>query len=328
MRILVTGGAGYVGSHVLLVLRQAGHDAVVVDDLSAGHAAAVLDAPLVVGDFADPGVLDRAAGGRAFDGVVHLAAHSLVGESVEKPAKYYANNVGRGVALLEEIRRRGWGGMVLSSTAAVYGEPRAVPIEEDHPTVPTNPYGETKRALESALASWRVAHGLPFVSLRYFNAAGAAPESGLGEDHGIGETHLIPNVLRAALDPERTVNVFGTDYPTGDGTAVRDYVHVLDLAAAHLAALERLVAGRSGVFNLGNGEGFSVREVIDVCARVSGRPLRTREAPRRPGDPAVLVASSARARAELGWQPRHAALETIVRSAWEWHRAHPDGYPD
>jgi UDP-glucose 4-epimerase len=328
MRVLVTGGAGYIGSHVLLRLLEAGHDAVAIDDLSAGHRSAVLKAPLVVADFADPIRLAELSEAGMFDAVIHLAAHSQVGESVSRPEKYYRTNLVGSLDLLAAARHLGWGGLVLSSTAAVYGDPESLPITESHPTRPTNPYGDTKLAFERALEAHRVAHGFPYVSLRYFNAAGADPQCRLGEDHGASESHLIPNALAAALHPERTVRIFGTDYPTSDGTAVRDYIHVSDLADAHVLALDRIARRESGIFNLGQDEGFSVREVIEVCRRVTGRPIRAAEDPRRTGDPAILVASSERARAELGWSPRRSSLEVIVRTAWEWFRSHPGGYGD
>jgi len=326
LRILVTGGAGYVGSHVVRRVKAAGHQPVVVDNLSAGHRAAVGDVPLVVADFADAETLARLGDDGPFDAVIHMAAHAKVGESVAHPERYYRNNVIRSLQLLEWVRQAGWGGVVFSSTAAVYGEPEDVPIREEHPTLPTNPYGETKLAFERALEAYRLAYGLPYVSLRYFNAAGADPEGDIGEDHGREESHLIPVVLTAAQGKGTAVKVFGTDYPTSDGTAVRDYVHVYDLAAAHVRALPLLAAGRSGIYNLGNGEGFSVREVITVCSRVVGRSISVEEIERRPGDPAVLVASSEKARSELGWSPRFPTLEAIVDTAWQWHRSHPGGY--
>ena len=271
MRVLVTGGAGYVGSHVVRRLQAAGHDLVVIDSLSAGHRAAVGDVPLVVADFADGETLARLGEeGGPFAAVIHLAAYAEVGESVAHPERYYRNNLVRSLELLEWVRQAGWGGIVFSSTAAVYGEPHEVPITEEHPKLPTNPYGDTKLAFEKALAAYHHAHGLPYVALRYFNAAGADPGGGIGEDHGAGESHLIPRLLMAALDGKAEVQLFGTDYPTSDGTAVRDYIHVTDLAEAHVRALALLGEGKADAFNLGNGEGFSVREVASVCATVSG----------------------------------------------------------
>ncbi|MFQ5670214.1 MAG: UDP-glucose 4-epimerase GalE [Acidobacteriota bacterium] len=326
MRILVTGGAGYVGSHVVRCLLSAGHTVVVVDNLSTGHREAVAGALLEVADFADRNTLARLGEAEPFGAVIHLAAHALVGESVAEPARYYRNNLIRSLEFLEWVRQAGWGGIVFSSSAAVYGEPETLPISEDHPVRPRNPYGETKLGFERALAAYQAAYGLPYVSLRYFNAAGADPGGELGEDRGRGETHLIPRLLEAALDPERTVEIYGTDYPTSDGTAVRDYVHVSDLAGAHVQALNRLAERASGIYNLGNGEGFSVREVVSICLEVSRRPIRTRECGRRPGDPAILVASSAKAREELSWAPRFSSLRGIVKSAWAWRESHPRGY--
>jgi UDP-glucose 4-epimerase len=327
MRVLVTGGAGYVGSHVVRRLQAAGHDLVVIDNLSAGHRAAVGEVPLVVADFADGETLARLGEeGGAFDAVIHLAAYAEVGESVAHPERYYRNNLVRSLELLEWVRQAGWGGIVFSSTAAVYGEPNEIPISEGHVTVPTNPYGESKLAFEKALSAYHHAHGLPYVALRYFNAAGADPLGGIGEDHGAGESHLIPRLLKAALDGQAEVQLFGTDYPTSDGTAVRDYIHVADLAEAHVQALALLAEGRAEAFNLGNGEGFSVREVASVCATVSGRPIKISEGPRRPGDPAVLVASADKAREHLGWTPGLPTLKQIVQTAWEWHRDNPQGY--
>ena len=325
--ILVTGGAGYIGSHIVRRLSDDGRAVVVLDDLSEGHRAAVGDAPLVVGDFADPGILDRIVETHAVDRIIHMAALCQVGESVEHPARYYDNNVRKSIVLLEGVRRNGIRGIVFSSTAAVYGEPDGVPIDEHHPKRPTNPYGETKWVIERALASYADAYGLRYVALRYFNAAGAHPSAELGEDHE-PEPHLIPIVLRAARDGGPPVKMFGTDWPTPDGTCVRDYVHVVDLADAHVRALDAMDRGEveADAFNLGNGEGFSVREVVDVVRRVTGRPVEAVEAPRRPGDPATLVASAARARERLGWSPKYPDLETIVETAWRWHRTRPQGW--
>ncbi len=258
---------------------------------------------------------------------MHFAASSLVGESVRDPAKYYRNNLERSLALIDTVRERQVRTFILSSTAAVYGEPVAIPMPEDHPARPTNPYGETKLALEKALHWYHAAHGLSFAALRYFNAAGATEDGRLGEDHD-PETHLVPNVLRAAADGS-PVTIFGTDYATHDGTAIRDYVHVEDLAEAHLKALDRLAArGGALTYNLGNGAGFSVRQVIEAAGRVTGRPISTRPGPRRPGDPESLVASSDRARSELKWTPRFASLESILETAWRFFGARPGGYAD
>jgi len=326
MRILVTGGAGYVGSHVVRRLQAAGHDLVVIDNLSTGHRQALADVRLVVADFAHSETLAQLGEEGPFAAVIHLAAHAEVGESVAHPERYYRNNVVRSLELLEWVRQAGWGGVVFSSSAAVYGEPNSIPITEEHATLPTNPYGETKLAFEHALAAYEKAHRLPYVALRYFNAAGADPLGDIGEDHGAGESHLIPLLLRAAMDDKAEVKIYGTDYPTSDGTAVRDYVHVCDLAEAHVQALALLERKESGAFNLGHGEGFSVREVAAVCAAVSGRMIEAREAPRRAGDPAVLVASSGKATETLGWKPRYPSLREIVGTAWEWHSSHPAGF--
>ncbi|MFQ5719898.1 MAG: UDP-glucose 4-epimerase GalE [Acidobacteriota bacterium] len=327
MRVLVAGGAGYVGSHVVRRLIAAGHAPVVVDNLSSGHRQAVGAVPLEVADFTDRATLSRLGDEGRFDAVIHLAAHALVGESVARPERYYRNNLIRSLELLEWIRQTGWGGMVFSSSAAVYGEPQDIPIREDHPTQPTNPYGDTKLAFERALEAYRIAHEIPYVSLRYFNAAGADPTGDIGEDHGSSESHLIPRILQVAGRDLPAVKMFGTDYPTSDGTALRDYVHVCDLADAHVRALAQLARGESGIYNLGNGEGFTVKEVIRVCSKVVGTPIEAVAAPRRMGDPAVLVASSTAARERLGWRPRFPEIDAIMATAWNWHRTHPDGFP-
>ena len=325
MRILVTGGAGYIGSHATRLFLREGHDVVVYDDLSYGHAAAVPDGRLVVGDLADAVLLERTVRDRGVDAVVHFAAFTYVGESVEDPAKYYRNNLANTLTLLEVMRRAGVGRIVFSSTAATYGTPLEVPIPETHPQSPINPYGRSKLAMEWALADYAAAYGLGFAALRYFNAAGASPDGDIGEDHD-PETHLIPIVLQAALGRRPHVSVFGTDYDTPDGTCIRDYVHVDDLASAHLLALERLTPGARLAYNLGTGRGYSVREVIRTCEAVSGRRVPVQEGPRRAGDPAVLVASSEKATRELGWNPRYGDLTQIVETAWRWHSARPDGY--
>jgi UDP-glucose 4-epimerase len=323
MKVLVTGGAGYIGSVVTERHLDAGHDAVVVDDLSTGHREAVAPrAELVIADLKDRGQLATALRGRRVDAVIHLAASSLVGESMEDPGKYFMNNLAAGVNLLEEALGAGATRFVLSSTAATYGEPDEVPVTEQCRTVPTNPYGESKLAFERILAWYSRLRGMRWISLRYFNAAGASAERGEDRDH---ETHLIPLVLSAASGGGE-IRVFGDDYPTPDGTCVRDYIHVLDLADAHVLALDAMERGVEGVFNLGSGSGFSVREVIAVAERVTGRPVRQVMAPRRPGDPATLIASAARAREVLGWRPIRDDLEAIVRSAWDWRRSHPHGY--
>jgi len=324
VRLLLTGGAGYIGAVVARRLREAGHSPIILDDLSAGHREAA-GPDLVVGDCGDRRLLAELVASRQIEAVIHLAASARVGESVEHPARYYRNNLERSLALLDVLREKGVGRFVLSSTAAVYGDPVAIPMDEDHPTRPTNPYGETKLALETALRWFHAAYGLAFVSLRYFNAAGATADGVLGEVHD-PETHLVPNVLGAAATGE-PVPVFGTDYATPDGSAVRDYVHVEDLADAHVRALEHLESkGGASVFNLGNGTGFSVLQVIEAARRVTGRPLPIRKAPRRAGDPETLIASSVRARRVLGWAPRYPGLESILETAWRFASAHPRGF--
>jgi UDP-glucose 4-epimerase len=269
--------------------------------------------------------LEAALAERAIEAVVHFAAFTYVGESVDEPERYYQNNLVSTLGLLGAMRRAGVARIVFSSTAATYGTPQRVPIAEDDPQQPINPYGRAKLAVEWALTDYAAAYGLAYASLRYFNAAGASPEGDLGEDHD-PETHLVPLVLQVALGQRPQIDIFGTDYPTPDGTCVRDYIHVVDLAEAHLLALERLESGRGQVYNLGNGHGYSVRQVIEACQQVSGRKIDQREAPRRAGDPPVLVASSERAMRELGWKPRFADLRSIVETAWRWHQAHPHGY--
>ncbi|TQF66269.1 UDP-glucose 4-epimerase GalE [Rhodococcus spelaei] len=316
MRLLVTGGAGYVGSVCATVLIERGHEVVVVDDLSTGNADAVpAGAEFVEGDVAElaGSVLGNGSSGPRFDGVLHFAAQSLVGESVVEPEKYWRGNVVTTLALLEAIRTSGTPRLVFSSTAATYGEPERTPITEDDPTRPTNPYGATKLAIDHAITSYANAYGLAATSLRYFNVAGAY--RGAGENRVV-ETHLIPLVLQVALGQREQISVFGTDWPTPDGTAVRDYIHVLDLAEAHLLALTQATAGVHSIYNLGSGAGFSVREVISACQRVTGLPISVQDAPRRAGDPAVLVASSEKAIAELGWRPQRTDLDVIVADAW------------
>jgi len=315
MRVLVTGGAGYIGSGVVEELLASGHRAVVYDNLYKGHRDAVHPAAeFVHADLLDAKALHAAISGA--DAVVHLAAHSLVGESVQEPAKYYRNNVVAGLALADAMREHGVRWLVFSSTAAVYGEPAKQPIEETDPTAPTNPYGETKLAFENALRWYSAAYGLRSISLRYFNAAGATARC---RERHEPETHLVPVVLQAAAGRIPEVTIFGADYPTPDGTCVRDYIHVSDLARAHLLALQALADGHAGgSYNLGcGGSGYSVMQVIEVARSVSGRDIRLRIGPRRPGDPAVLVASSQRIMRDLGWRPRLQDLREIVRSAWE-----------
>lgn len=324
MRILVTGGAGYIGSVTAHFLVQGGHEVRVLDDLSRGHRSAVPDgATLTVGDHGDPRVLAELLPGT--DCVMHFSAHSLVPESMEDPGKYFTNNVSKGVELLEAMVRHGVPRFVFSSTAATYGQPDESPITESAPHAPTNPYGHSKLMFERILEWYHELHGIRSARLRYFNAAGAIPEA--GEDH-TPETHVIPIALEVAQGKRDKMMVYGGDYPTPDGSCVRDYVHVADLAQAHIRALERVDDIGTDVFNLGNGSGFSVKELVAVVAEVTGRAIPAEVAPRRPGDPATLVASSAKAREVLGWSPEYPELSDIVRTAWEWTQAHPDGYPD
>jgi UDP-glucose 4-epimerase len=316
VKLLVTGGAGYVGSVCAKVLLEQQHQVVIVDDLSTGNADAVpAGAEFVDGDVV--AVARRLLPGGSFDGVLHFAAKSLVGESVEAPERYWHANVVKTLELLEAIRESGSERLVFSSTAATFGEPDDVPITEDAPTRPTNAYGATKLAIDHAITSYARAYGLAAVSLRYFNVAGAY--AGLGERHGV-ETHLIPLILQVATGQRAEILVFGNDWPTPDGTAIRDYIHVRDLADAHLLALQSAQASSHRIYNLGNGTGFSVREVIACCREVTGHPIAARDVGRRAGDPAVLIASSAKAIAELGWQPRRSDLREIVSDAWEFVR--------
>jgi UDP-glucose 4-epimerase len=327
MRILVTGGAGYIGSHAVRLFLSRGHDVRVYDNLSMGHRAAVPADRLIVADLAEIHRLDQALVEHRIEAIVHFAAFAFVGESVTNPAKYYQNNLINTLTLLDAMRRHGIQRFVFSSTCATYGVPQTVPITENEPQRPINPYGNGKLAVEFALADYAAAYGWGFAALRYFNAAGASPAGGIGEDHD-PETHLIPLVLQAATGQRPAIQVFGTDYPTPDGTCIRDYIHVDDLAEAHLLALEKLQAGVHLRLNLGTGRGYSVREVIRVVEEVTGRKVPVQEGPRRAGDPPVLVAAADRARAELNWQPRYAELRPIVETAWNWHRAHPKGYDD
>lgn len=322
MRILVTGGAGYIGSHTAMVLAAAGHEPVVFDDMSQGHDWAVKWGPLERGSLSDPARLAQVFAAHPIDAVVHFAASALVGESMTNPAKYFRNNTVATLNLLDAMRDAGVSTLVFSSTCATYGDPVRVPIDETHPQVPVNPYGESKLMIEKIMRWYGEAYGLRWMALRYFNAAGADPEGRIGEDHD-PESHLIPLVIGAAQGARPPVKIFGTDYPTADGTAIRDYIHVLDLADAHLRALDRLRSGAaSQAINLGTGRGHSVREVVDTIARVAGKPVPVVESPRRPGDPPELVAAPERARDVLGWTCRYAELETIVRHAWTWHEKH------
>lgn len=319
-KLLVVGGCGYIGSHMVKCLLGAGHQVVVLDDLSSGFADALLGGSLVVGDCADRALLDELFAAHAFDGVLHFASFIQVGESMAEPAKYYRNNVAKTLTLLEAMRAHGVKHLIFSSTAAVFGNPEYTPIDEQHVLAPINPYGWTKRMVEQMLADFEQAYGLRWAALRYFNAAGADPQGRIGERHD-PETHLIPLALQAVSGRGKALKIFGRDYATPDGTCIRDYVHVDDLASAHLLALEHLWrGGASGAFNLGNGQGFSVQEVLDAVAEATGREVPHEDAPRRAGDPARLVADSARARGVLGWQPRFAELRTIVEHAWAWEQ--------
>ena len=320
--VLICGGAGYIGSHMSHWLQDQGHQVTVLDNLSTGHRGAVHWGEFIHADLLDPGALDQALKGRRFDAVIHFCARSLVGESVRQPNAYYRNNVTGTINLLEAMQRHDVQRIVFSSTAAIFGNPVADLIDEEHPKAPINPYGASKLMAERILADAAAAYGLRSVSLRYFNAAGALPDQGIGEAH-LCETHLIPNVLKAALGDGPALRVFGDDYPTPDGTCVRDYVHVQDLAQAHALALGFMEANDGAhAFNLGNGRGFSVREVIATAAEVSGKPVPFEVAPRRDGDPATLVASSQRARDELGWVPEKNTLADMIGDAWAFYRSH------
>jgi UDP-glucose 4-epimerase len=325
MRILVTGGAGYIGSHTVRQLLAAGHDVTVYDSLDAGHRAAVPAESLVVGDLRDVDHIDQLLLVNRVEAVMHFAALANVSESVTNPARYYTNNLIYGLQLLDRCRRNGVERFVFSSTCATYGAPRAVPITEDEPQAPVNPYGNTKLALERALADYATAYPFGYCALRYFNAAGAAEDGSLGEHHD-PESHLIPIVIQAATGKRPHVEVFGTDYPTPDGTCVRDYVHVDDLARAHVLALAKLVPGAKLAYNVGTGRGYSVLEVIRAVEEVTGLKVPVKHGPRRAGDPPALVAKADKVRAELGWAPKYDSLRAIVETAWRWHKAHPNGY--
>lgn len=327
MKIAVLGGAGYIGSHTVKELLKKSYDVTVIDNLQTGYREAVDPrAEILVGDIRDKEFLREALIGAGFDAVIHFAACSLVGESVREPLKYYDNNLGGAIALLEVMVEAGVDKIVFSSTAATYGEPEKVPIFEDDRTCPTSPYGETKLAMEKLFRWVGEAHGIRFVSLRYFNACGADESGEIGEAHN-PESHLIPLILQVPNGKREAISVFGDDYDTKDGTCVRDYIHVTDLADAHILAVEYLAGGgESSIFNLGNGTGFTVREVIESARRVTSHPIPEIISPRRAGDPARLIASSDKAKIVLGWKPKHNDIDEIVGSAWVWHKAHPEGY--
>lgn len=317
--ILVVGGAGYIGSHMVRQLLQAGCDVVILDNLSTGNRKLVTGGEMVHGNLGDARLLDRLFGAHEFDAVMHFAAFSQVGQSMTQPLMYYRNNLAETMALLDAMKRHDVRRFIFSSTAAVYGEPVAIPITEDHPCLPTNPYGNTKLAVERMLADCDSAFGIKYAALRYFNAAGADDSGEIGEMHD-PETHLIPIVLQAAAGQIDHIRVFGTDYDTTDGTCIRDYIHVNDLARAHLLALDALLEGEeSAVYNLGSSNGYSVKQVIDVAQTVTGKKIPVVEAPRRPGDPAILIASSEKIKRELGWAPAYEKLQTIIETAWNWH---------
>jgi UDP-glucose 4-epimerase len=326
MAILVCGGAGYIGSHMVAELLEKGEEVVVLDNFQKGHHDSLLGGKLYSGDLRDDVILNKVFTENNIDAVIDFAADSLVGESVTEPLKYFENNIGSTINLLKAMRDHKVKYIVFSSTAATYGEPDNIPILEDDKTFPTNPYGESKLAVEKILKWCDNAYGIKYTALRYFNAAGAHVSGKIGEDHR-PESHLIPIILQVALGQREKIMVFGEDYDTADGTCVRDYVHVSDLASAHLLAVKRLRRGEDSVTcNLGNGKGFSVKEVIDVTRKVTGREIKAEMAPRRAGDPAVLIASSEKAKKILGWEPKCDSLQTIIETAWAWHEGHPEGY--
>jgi len=324
--ILVCGGAGYIGSHMVAELLENNHEVVVLDSLVKGHKEALLGGKLYIGDLRDRKILDKVFTENKIDAVIDFAAFSLVGESMTEPLKYFNNNVYGTISLLEAMRDYNVKYIVFSSTAATYGEPEIVPITENSKTVPTNAYGESKLLVEKILRWCDHAYGIKYTTLRYFNAAGAHISGKIGEDHS-PETHLIPIILDVALGNREKIMMFGDDYDTKDGTCVRDYIHVSDLASAHSLALKRLMnGGDSAIYNLGNGTGFTVKEMVEIARKVTGHPIPAEVAERRAGDPAVLIASSKKAMDELGWKPKYADVETIISTAWNWHNNHPNGY--
>ena len=324
--ILVIGGAGYIGSYMCKYLAKHGYNPIVFDNLIYGHRQTVKWGPFIKGSMSDSNLLREIFEKYQIVAVMHFAAFCYVGESVTEPAKYYRNNVSDTINLLQIMIEKKISNFIFSSTCATYGEPVEIPITENHPQNPINPYGKSKLMVEQILDDFRNAYGLQSVSLRYFNAAGADPEGELGEDHS-PETHIIPLVLQTPLGQRETINIFGDDYQTKDGTCIRDYIHIADLAQAHLLALERLLNGFDGErYNLGNGDGYSVKEVIEVARQVTGKQIPLKIVERRPGDPAVLIGSSEKIVNELGWKPQFADLNTIIETAWKWHKSHPDGY--
>ncbi len=328
MAILVTGGAGYIGSHTAVELLDQNEEVVIVDNLQKGHKGAILGGKFYEGDLRDDAFLDKVFTENDIEAVIHFAADSLVGESVVEPLKYYNNNVVSTLKLLSKMKEHGVNKIVFSSTAATYGEPESIPILESDKNNPTNPYGETKLAVEKALKWADNAYGIKSISLRYFNAAGAHISGKIGEDH-TPESHLIPIILQVALGKREAISIFGDDYETPDGSCIRDYIHVTDLAQAHILALKKLRnGGDSAVYNLGNGKGFSVKEVIEIAREVTGEKIKAVVADRRPGDPAILIASSDKIQKELNWQPQYNDLRTIMETAWNWHKNHPNGFED
>lgn len=324
--ILVIGGAGYIGSHMCKYLAKNGYQSIVLDNFVHGHRDAVRWGPFFKGSASNSELLKHIFSNHQISAVMHFAAYCYVGESVDDPGKYYANNVAKTIALLQEMIKHNVQNFIFSSSCAIYGEPIEIPIPENHPQNPINPYGRSKLMVEQILEDFKKAHGLKYVSLRYFNAAGADPESELGEDHR-PETHLIPLALQTALRKREILHIFGNDYPTRDGTCIRDYIHIEDLAQAHLLAMEKLFSNMpAAVFNLGNGSGYSVKEVVELANKITQKQIKTRITERRTGDPAVLIGSSHKAEKELGWKPQFSDLFTIIETAWKWHQKHPDGY--
>lgn len=325
MNVLVVGGAGYIGSHAVAMLHESGHKVIVYDNLTRGHAAAVPDATLVQGDLRDQDLVEKTLSDHQIEVVMHFAALAEVGESVRDPASYYQNNVVAALSLLEAMRKTDVKKFIFSSTTATYGEPEIIPIAETTPQKPINPYGFTKLVIERALADYAKAYGFAYAALRYFNAAGASPNGTIGEHHD-PESHLIPIVLQVALGQRESITIFGEDYPTADGTCIRDYIHVEDLASAHMAAVEKLQPGKGIEVNLGTGRGTSVREIIDACREVTGHAIPTIIGQRRPGDPPELVADARLAKELLGWEAKYTDFREIVSTAWKWHQSHPHGY--